>query len=148
MPHASRDARLAYAKAHYRANRALVLAARQRFYADNAHRIRAERALKRDDETKARNSEKQKARYRAIRAEVILAFGGRCNCCGERQPMFLELDHIGNDGAAHRRRLGRGSHGVYKSVKAQGFPRDRFQLLCANCNQGRQRNGGVCPHHG
>jgi len=23
---------------------------------------------------------------------------------------------------------------------------ERDQLLCANCNQGRQRNGGICPH--
>lgn len=25
---------------------------------------------------------------------------------------------------------------------------DRYQLLCFNCNCGRHRNGGVCPHKG
>ena len=24
--------------------------------------------------------------------------------------------------------------------------RRRFQILCYNCNLGRSRNGGVCPH--
>ena len=32
------------------------------------------------------------------------------------------------------------------SLKRQGWPKDGYQLLCANCNQGRARNGGVCPH--
>ena len=147
MPRNDRDARLAYGREHYRKKRDEVLAARVIHYASNADRIRAERAMKRNAETRARANELQKQRYRALRAEVIAAFGGCCQCCGEAEPMFLELDHVGNDGAAHRREIGRGSHATYKRVKASGFPRDRFQLLCANCNQGRQRNGGICPHH-
>ena len=146
MPRKDRDARLAYGREHYHAKRDEVLAARVLHYADNAERIRAERALKRNAETRARAAELQRARYRLLRAEVIAAFGGRCECCGEPEPTFLELDHAENDGAAHRREIGRGSHATYKRVKAAGFPRDRFRLLCANCNQGRQRNGGVCPH--
>jgi hypothetical protein len=27
----------------------------------------------------------------------------------------------------------------------QGFP-DGFQTLCFNCNVGKYKNGGVCPH--
>ena len=26
-------------------------------------------------------------------------------------------------------------------------PTGDYQLLCCNCNQGKARNGGVCPHH-
>lgn len=148
MPTLDREARLAYGKAYYRERRELVLKARQQHYADNAERLRAERALKRDDEAKVKNCGLQRARYRALRAEIIAAYGGACNCCGETQAMFLELDHLTSDGAAHRREIGRGSHATYNWAKKHQFPRDRFQLLCANCNQGRQRNGGVCPHHG
>lgn len=36
---------------------------------------------------------------------------------------------------------------LYRSLKRRGFPKDRFRLLCANCNLGRYLNGGVCPHH-
>ena len=31
-------------------------------------------------------------------------------------------------------------------LKRLGWPRDRYQLLCANCNFGKLMNGGVCPH--
>ena len=41
---------------------------------------------------------------------------------------------------------GGGAKALYRCVKKLKFPKDRFQLLCANCNQGKRRNGGVCPH--
>ena len=31
-------------------------------------------------------------------------------------------------------------------LRDNNWPRDRYQLLCSNCNQGKVRNGGVCPH--
>lgn len=34
---------------------------------------------------------------------------------------------------------------MYRWAILNGFP-DELQLLCFNCNCGRQRNGGVCPH--
>lgn len=93
----------------------------------------------------AYNAKWQRTRAAALRAEMIAAYGGQCACCGEAEPIFLDLDHIYNDGAAHRRELGNGVQ-VQLSLKAAGWPRDRFQLLCCNCNQGKARNGGVCPH--
>lgn len=147
MPYKDRAVKLAYQRDKYQQERVLVLVERAQHYADNSERIRAERALKRNADTRARANELQKKRYRALRAQIIFAFVSVCQCCGEAEPMFLELDHISNDGAAHRREIGRGSHATYKRVKDAGFPRDRFRLLCANCNQGRQRNGGMCPHH-
>ena len=39
---------------------------------------------------------------------------------------------------------------VIRKLKGQiikaGWPKDRYQLLCSNCNQGKRRNGGICPH--
>lgn len=145
MPRVDRDARLAYSREKYAKDGAAIRAAMTAHYAANGDRIRAERAAKRTDETRRAASEKQRARYRALRAEVIAAYGGKCSCCDEAEPIFLELDHAKDNGADHRREIGRGSHATYKWVKANGFP-DDFRLLCANCNQGRQRNGGVCPH--
>lgn len=34
----------------------------------------------------------------------------------------------------------------FARLKRQGWPQDRYQLLCANCNFGKLMNGGVCPH--
>jgi hypothetical protein len=94
-----------------------------------------------------RESARRKAKLRAERREVIEAYGGRCACCGEANMGFLTLDHVNDDGAEHRRSIGAGrsSLRVYRWAKANGYP-DTLRVLCANCNCGRQWNGGVCPH--
>lgn len=87
---------------------------------------------------------------RALRLEVLREYGGRCACCGEEEEAFLCVDHVNNDGAAHRRSLGQGKKSgagwrVYLWLKQEGFPREGYRLLCHNCNAARQIKG-VCPH--
>ncbi len=94
---------------------------------------------------------KQVKRTADIRNEVLNAYGGVCACCGETEAMFLTVDHIFDDGAEERRRLfgtrvGRGTPAMYRWLKKNGFPKDRYRLMCFNCNCGRARNGGTCPH--
>jgi len=79
------------------------------------------------------------------RDEVIAAYGGPiCACCGETEPKFLTIDHINNDGHLHRKQ-GNGATNLYNHLKARKFP-PGFQVLCMNCNFGKARNGGICPH--
>ena len=82
-------------------------------------------------------------RYQGERETVFAHYGGKCSClgCEESNPMFLTIDHINNDGA-ERRRNGERS---YADIIKAGYPED-LQILCANCNLGKLRNGGVCPH--
>jgi hypothetical protein len=69
-----------------------------------------------------------------------------CACCGESNTKFLSIDHINNDGASHRRSLGlKNGSGLYKWLKKEKYP-SGFQILCFNCNLGKQINGGMCPH--
>jgi hypothetical protein len=80
----------------------------------------------------------------------LAAYGGKiCACCGETEPMFLTLDHIENNGSRHRRSLfgnkNCGSSAFYFALVKAGFP-PGLQVLCWNCNLGRNRNGGICPH--
>ena len=91
-------------------------------------------------------AQRERESYARLRAMILEAYGKKCACCGETEPLFLELDHRDNDGAQHRRLIGFGSKQIYVEVKRQGFPKDKYQLLCANCNQGKKRNGGICPH--
>jgi hypothetical protein len=82
--------------------------------------------------------------------ECLDAYGGRvCACCGVDILLFLSLDHINNDGSAHRKAMGHksrkaGSH-QWSWLKKHGFP-PGMQVLCMNCNFGKMRNGGICPH--
>lgn len=54
--------------------------------------------------------------------------------CGLADRRFLEVDHIDQDGASHRRKLGYGTTfwDMYKSL--QRGQNDGWQLLCANCH--------------
>lgn len=91
-----------------------------------------------------------KQNTRNIRSKVFTYYGGKCNCCGEKEYMFLTLDHVNNDGAEHRRSLSNRRNDnmpVYKYLISTEFAEaDRFQVLCWNCNCGKRSNGGVCPH--
>ena len=82
-----------------------------------------------------------------LKNEVFEAYGGwRCVCCGEEERAFLTMDHMENNGSKMRRE---GIHGhsyqFYRWLKKNGFP-SGFQVLCSNCNVGKHKNGGVCPH--
>lgn len=143
-PQKLRAAQRRYRERHREAIRARKRAA----YAEDAPRQRArqkQRRTERRDDVLAYNR-KWSADYRArLRAEFIADYGSRCGCCGEAEPAFLQLDHIQNDGAAHRREHKTGAK-LLASLKRAGWPKDRYRLLCANCNYGRAMNGGICPH--
>ena len=69
----------------------------------------------------------------------------QCACCGEKIIEFLEIDHVKNDGAEHRRKLGVSA--IYHWINKNNFPNNvRLQVLCSNCNQGKRMCNGICPH--
>ena len=77
------------------------------------------------------------------------AYGGyRCAClhCTETNPKFLTLDHIKNDGYELRKVHGDGD-AFYRWLIKNDFP-PIVQVLCYNCNCGKNVNGGICPHIG
>lgn len=87
-------------------------------------------------------------RRRALRREVLAAYGGACECCGEATPEFLSVDHVHGNGGAHRREIGAGqgdTTAVLRWLKRHNFPRDGFRLLCFNCHLARTY-WGACPH--
>lgn len=83
--------------------------------------------------------------YRSvIKKQVYVAYGNKCACCGETEEKFLGIDHVNNDGAAHRKKVKNPTKRM-KMIIEDNFPSD-FQLLCHNCNLGRYLNNGICPH--
>lgn len=94
------------------------------------------------------DSERKRGReyWAELRHDAIMAYGGYvCRCCGETEPKFLNLDHVFNDGSAHRKQIGNRGSGIFKWLKDHSYPAG-FQILCFNCNMGKARNKGVCPH--
>lgn len=85
-------------------------------------------------------------RARQLRRDTLDAYGGACACCGETTPQFLGVDHVHNDGEAHRREMAGYGRAIYRWLKNAGYPQDgRFQLLCHNCNMAKGLYGR-CPH--
>ncbi len=88
----------------------------------------------------------------ARKKRVIDYYGGKCLCCGESGLIFLTIDHIAENGAEHRRQISPGlknrapgGDNFYRWLETHCMP-DGFQTLCYNCNIGKHRNGGICPH--
>lgn len=101
---------------------------------------------RKNPERVARAAELRRARQAALRRDAIAAYGGKCVCCGEDNPAFLTIDHVGGGGTKHRKSLGGGGEAIYAWLKREGYPKEGFRLLCMNCNWATSRNGGVCPH--
>ena len=79
-----------------------------------------------------------------LRIKALKKYSGgqpKCRCCGEKESIFLCIDHINGGGSKHRRKLKYASlsEWLYKN----NYPRG-FQILCYNCNNAKIR--GICPH--
>jgi hypothetical protein len=84
------------------------------------------------------------ARERAqLKLELIEAFGGKCNCCGEAHPAFLTLEHIEN--VSHGKPGARACHQLIRDAKKDGWDKTKYELLCFNCNCAKAHLG-QCPH--
>ena len=86
-----------------------------------------------------------RAYMQQLRLDAISAYGGRCVCCGQSNPIFLTFDHVNNDGYVMRKRF----KGMY-SLRLLGWLRRNhyppsIQLLCWNCNRAKL-SYGLCPH--
>lgn len=92
------------------------------------------------------NKEKLAAMKRAYASDAktqgILAYGGRCACCGESNAHFLTVDHISGRGDEPYRLSGKR---LWQDLKRKGWPTDNYQLLCFNCNCAKGAYG-QCPH--
>lgn len=104
------------------------------------------------------NASRRKIVYQ-LRLDVLIAYGSNppkcmCECgCSENRVPLLDIDHVNNDGADHRRSLCNGKresgNAFYWKLKKLGWPKNvPLRVLCVKCNVGRQRNGGQCVELG
>ena len=80
-----------------------------------------------------------------LKLDIIYGYGGQCTCCGEKEIIFLTIDHINGDGNQHRKQQKMKGAVFYRWLRKNNFP-NGFQVLCRNCNWGKYANGGLCPH--
>src|SRR5438552_2080954 len=74
------------------------------------------------------------------RLKFFEEYGGKCACCGESNPYFLTLDHIYGKTSCKES----GDVSIRKAM-SEGWPKDRYQILCFNCNMSKGFFG-ECAH--
>ena len=104
----------------------------QKWYDQNKEHIRK---YKREQMRKYRaaNPEKYRAQSRKAKAKlkdaVFDLYGRACSICGYNDIRALTLDHIKNNGAEERKRIG--ERGIYR--RALEHHPDEYRTLCMNC---------------
>jgi hypothetical protein len=108
----------------------------RRWRVANAEKVRAYRKANREADR-----QRIQERHRRLRAETIAAYGGHCVLCGSTED--LELDHVTDDGSAHRQRVGQS---IYGDLKRRGWP-PVVALLCRPCHRGQHGRHGRGPRY-
>lgn len=85
--------------------------------------------------------EKQNARLASMRRQAIIAYGGKCTCCGESEFLFLTFEH--SDRSGKQDRASRTIWRFYKRLLIE-HP-SNIEVQCFNCNLSRGFFG-YCPH--
>ena len=83
--------------------------------------------------------------YAKLKKRVYDHYGNKCACCGELEEKFLTIEHKNGGGTQHRVKVGGGGERIYRWIVKNNYPLE-IELLCSNCNIGKYRNNGVCPH--
>jgi len=79
---------------------------------------------------------------RKRRRQILVHYGGKCACCGEKRFEFLQISHKHQNGVPSARRVGGTSQVV--NIIIRTWPKN-IQVLCANCHQALDL-WGFCPH--
>jgi len=78
--------------------------------------------------------------HTARRSFVVEMYGGRCVCCGEEDPVQLDLDHVAGRGGTDREI---GIDVLQDAVER--FAQGKYRLLCAYCHRNVTRRGRCEP---
>ena len=82
---------------------------------------------------KASTLSKDRNNRRQYRKDLIQALGGKCVRCGFSDERALQVDHVQNNGAQHRREKASSTGTYYRDI-LKNIDSGKYQLLCANCN--------------
>jgi|TARA_B100001971_G_scaffold169318_1_gene161099 hypothetical protein len=84
-----------------------------------------------------------KCYFYILRRYVLFLLGEACSCCNEKEIRFLAIDHKFGGGSKERKSTGEKYLYYERMVKNL----NKYQILCHNCNIGKELNKGICPHH-
>lgn len=126
---------------YYLQHKSEIYAKNRRWYKANSGKVLASQRIYRKLHPEIIKATVKRSK-RSLRLEILSEYGHRCVCCGENREPFLTIEHIGGGGESHRKSV---NGEVYRDIRKQGFPKDKYSILCWNCNCST-RFGKLCPH--
>lgn len=141
-----------YWKSYYKKNAEKLKEKARKTYHNQTKKQKLERNKKEREQRKnniadrARQYRNQKKYRQKLKLEIITFYGGKCNCCGISELEFLTIDHIDQSGAEHRKTFTSGGGALYRIIKQENFPLNKYQVLCFNCNFSAYLGQGKCIH--
>jgi len=137
---------------YYLENKEQIQARQNQYYADHRDemlmREKAYRLAWTPETIRKIEAKKRQWKLRktiALYDQLFQVYGDKCICCGESNRLFLTLDHINGNGTAERKAMRNRQYGaIGKAIREPD--RSKYQILCYNCNCGKWRNKGICPH--
>lgn len=118
--------------------------ARRKEYGKTHRRELVEKQKQYYAEHKESTQEYRKIYYTKSKLIALEHYGTKCACCGESNPTFLAIDHIGGGGTKHRKTMSKGGVNIYDWLRKNNYP-PGFRTLCHNCNWATAF-GRTCPH--
>lgn len=117
------------------------LAAAERYYERLPPEERRANRRRWRNANRERHRELGRIEQALLRQEVIVAYGGLCECCGIDFEPHLTLDHVNGGGSAERRKAP--GSALFRRLRRDGFP-PGYRVLCWNCNWAAHHLGR-CP---
>lgn len=100
--------------------------------------------LKKEIERRRSASGPHWLRSQAAKTRVIAQYGSKCTCCRENDIDKLVIDHVKGGGSQEKRSYP--SRNVYFFLDGKSVNKEKYQILCQNCNQAKA-SYGQCPGH-
>lgn len=135
-------------KQYYQLNKEEILIYHHKYYQDHKEKINIYNKKWREDHKEEIKKDYEENKYEICeerrRYSAILRLGALehysdskmiCDVCGCDDIRVLEIDHIKNNGAEHRRKIGKKLHAW---LKEHNYP-EGYQVLCSNCNFSKEQ---------
>jgi hypothetical protein len=131
------DNKKAYKREWYLKNREHVLAKRLELRASEGYAAYQHQVWERRKANPIRLAKKYEGnvlKAKEYREKIYDILGHICCKCAFSDKRALQIDHINGGGHDHRIATGWGNRAYYKSIVEDSQIKEKFQILCANCN--------------
>lgn len=138
-----REKRLQEKKEYYIKNKIEIDKKHKKWYDNNSEQVKTQhKEYRKNHKIKTNNQGRLDNFKKHILVLQIYSEGTmKCKFCGFDDIDCLDIDHINNDGAEHRRKIFSEYGGSFSQwLIKNNFP-DGFQVLCKNCNWRKQLRG-------